>query len=78
MGFWYGIFWVLLVACGLATQMGFGFYAGMSLTLFEIATLIRLWRMEDASSSLGTFRSNTVLGWCVLLSFIAGLFSTPL
>ncbi|HVY13546.1 MAG TPA: 4-hydroxybenzoate octaprenyltransferase [Alphaproteobacteria bacterium] len=75
-GFWYGLFWILLVAAGLATHMGIGFYVGMSLTLFEIATLIRLWRMDDAHSSLGIFRANTLLGWCVVFSFVAGLFST--
>lgn len=75
-GFFYAIFWVLLVTAGYMTNLGIGFYVGMALTLFEIATIVRLWRVEDAHSSLGMFKANTMLGWCVLFSLIAGLFST--
>jgi 4-hydroxybenzoate polyprenyltransferase len=77
-GLWYVLLWIFLVAAGLAAHMGFGFYVGMALTLFEIAVLMRLWKPEDEHNNAELFRANTLLGWFVLFSLIAGLFSTPL
>jgi 4-hydroxybenzoate polyprenyltransferase len=77
-GFWYVIFWIFLMAAGLDAHMGFGFYVGMALTLFEIAVLMRLWKPNDEHNSGELFRANTLLGWFVLFSLIAGLFSTPI
>jgi 4-hydroxybenzoate polyprenyltransferase len=77
-GLWYGLFWVLLLVAGLTAKLGFFFYLGMALALFEIDRLMRYWKSDDAKSCLETFRANTLLGWCVLFALIAGLLSPPM
>lgn len=71
-GFFYGLFFLLLLLAGASAQTGYGFYIASGAVCVQLLAQLKNWRMDDPASSLAVFKSNIVTGWVVLAALLLG------
>lgn len=68
----YGLFWGGVLCAGLLTKSAWGFYAGLIVLAGHLIWQIRKVDIDDPARCLAVFRSNSIIGWIVFLSAVAG------
>lgn len=73
----YAVAIALMTAAGLAADIGWGFYALLTLALAQLLWQALTVDIDDPPDCLAKFRSNRLFGWLVLAALIAGQLTSP-
>ncbi len=68
----YGVFLGGALIAGLLAGLGWGYYVGLIFLALHLLWQIKAVAIDDPARCLLVFRSNSIIGWIVFLSAIAG------
>lgn len=71
----YGVFLFGTLAAGYAAGLGWGFYVGLVALALHLVWQIKAVDIDDPARCLHVFRANSIIGWILFLSAIAGQFT---